>query len=47
MSSYVKYKICILNLEICVLKGSHNAYVLHNPTFLGLYQCDNAIQISP
>ena len=44
MSSYVNYKILILNLEICVcaLKGSHNAYVLYNPAFLDLYQCDNA-----
>ena len=43
MSSYVNYRILILNLEICVLKGSHNAYVLYNPAFLDLYQCDNAV----
>ena len=42
MSSYVNYRILILNLEICVLKGSRNAYVLYNPAFLDLYQYDNA-----
>ena len=47
MSSYVNYKICILNLEICVLKISHNAYVMYNPTFLDLYQCVNVVLISP
>ena len=50
MSSYVNYKIWIVNLEIyvCVIsQGSHNAYILyHNPTFLDLYQCDNVVYIS-
>ena len=37
ISSYVNYRILILNLEICVLKGTFTMHnVLYNSTFLDL-----------
>ena len=35
-------KFAYLICKFVCLKGSHNAYVLYNPAFLDLYQCDNA-----
>ena len=42
MSSYVNYRILILNLEICVFKGISQCICSYNPAFLDLYQSDNA-----
>ena len=43
MSSYVNYKILLLNLEICVFKEISQCICSVQSCLLDLYHCNNAV----